>query len=187
MKTRQLSFDRCGLPMSGALAVGIGGVVLASLALARPPSRCAPEVGKSQAAGLRAGQRRHGHRTRGILGVDLLKGLASQRFSRPIVVVTVANVGRQSFQVAGWELKSGLGASLYRRATGSGRACRTAWRWVTRPTWATDMESVQAPQWTEVVGGVELADGRPKLSQRLLAAVEGHCGRSVLLDCAAVR
>jgi hypothetical protein len=135
----------------------------------------------------------------GNLSADWLEGLASQGFSRPIVAVNVANVGRQPVKVARWGLKSGLGVSLYPTDMIGPRLPHRL-EVGDAETWAMDMATVQAfiqttnetlgksqlrssrpksligkieaeirkPHGTDVVGIVELADGRPKLSQGTL-------------------
>ena len=78
------------------------------------------------------------------LSAGWLKELASQGFSRPVVAVTVANVGRQPVNVARWGLKSGLGTSLYPVAAGIGPSLPHRLEVGDAATWAVDMEAVQA-------------------------------------------
>lgn len=188
--------------MSGALAVGICGVVLASLSLGWQTASYVLTGGRVKVK-LLVGALGNGGIATGPaenLNADWLKGLASQGFSRPIVAVTVANVGRQPVMVARWGLKSGLGLSLFPSANGIGPSLPHRLGVGDAATWAIDMDTVRdfiqtanetigksqldsrrrrslleqiesairRPQGTDVVGIVELADGRPKLSQGTL-------------------
>jgi hypothetical protein len=188
--------------MSGALAVGICGVVLASLSLGWQAAIYVLSGGRVKVRLLVGALGNGGMATKPAadLSPGWLKELASQGFSRPIVAVTVANVGRQPVYVARWGLKSGLGPSLYPIADGIGPSLPHRLEVGDAATWAVDMGTVQAfimatnetlagsrpgsgrrnsllgqiqaevrrPQGTDVVGIVELAAGRPKLSQDTL-------------------
>jgi hypothetical protein len=188
--------------MSGALAVGICGVVLASLSLGWQAATYVLSGGRVKVRLLVGALGNGGMATKPAedLSASWLKELASQGFSRPVVAVTVANVGRQPVNVARWGLKSGLGTSLYPLADGIGPSLPHRLEVGDAATWAVDMETVQAfmkatnetlgrsqpgsarrnsllgqieaearrPQGSDVVGIVELADGRPKLSHGTL-------------------
>src|SRR5258708_15844709 len=108
--------------MNGALVVGIGGVALASLSLGWQAATYVLTGGRIT-IGLRVGGLGSGGMVTAppeTLSQDWLESLASQGFSRPIVAVTVANIGRQPVTVARWGLKSGLGMSLYPAADSIG-------------------------------------------------------------------
>jgi hypothetical protein len=187
--------------MSGALAVGICGVVLASLSLGWQAAIYVLSGGRVKVRLLVGAMGNGAMVTKPAedLNVGWLKEPASQGFTRPVVAVTVANVGRQPVNVARWGLKSGLGTSMYPIAD-IGPSLPHRLEVGDAATWAVDMETVQAfrkatnealggsqldsgrrksligrieaevrrPQGTDVVGIVELADGRPKLSQGTL-------------------
>jgi hypothetical protein len=78
------------------------------------------------------------------LSQDWLENLTSQGFSRPIVAVTVANIGRQPVTVARWGLKSGLGVSLYPVADSIGPDVPHRLNIGEAATWAMDMQAVEA-------------------------------------------
>lgn len=184
--------------MGGALAVGICGVVLASLSLGWQAANYVLTGGRVKIR-LLVGAMGDGQMATGPtenLSPAWLEGLAKQGLSQPIVAVTVANVGRQPVQVTRWGLKSGLGTSLYPLANGIGPTLPHRLEVGEAATWAMELGTVQAfiqttnetlgksqlgsgrpksllgrieaevnrPQGQDVVGVVELADGRPKLS-----------------------
>jgi hypothetical protein len=131
--------------MSGALAVGICGVVLASLSLGWQAATYVLTGGRVKVkllvgalgnGGMATGPPEH-------VSADWLQRLASQGFNQPIVAVTVANVGRQPVQVVRWGLKSGLGASLY-PSNGVGPPLPHRLEVGDAATWAVGMEAVQA-------------------------------------------
>ena len=197
------SSDRYGFRMSGALAVAVCGVVLASLSLGWQAASYVLSGGRVKVK-LLVGALGNGAIVTGPaenLSADWLEGLASQGFSEPIVAITVANVGRQPVKVARWGLKSGLGMSLWPPANGIGPSLPHRLEAGDAATWAVDTMTVQAffqaanqvwgksqpgssrgksligkvaaevkrPQGTDIVGIVELADGRPKLSKTTFA------------------
>ena len=184
--------------MNGALAVGICGVVLASLSLGWQAASFVLSGGRVKARLLVGALGNGGMATRPAADLDAgwLKQLESQGFSQPVVALTVANVGRQPVNVTRWGLKSGLGTSLYPVADGIGPRLPHRLDVGEAATWAIDMRSAQAfiyatnetfkaseartgrpktlfggiaaefqrPHGTDVMGVVELADGRPRLA-----------------------
>jgi hypothetical protein len=132
--------------MNGALVVGICGVVLASLSLGWQAATYVLTGGRIT-VGLRVGGLGNGGMATAppeTLSQDWLENLASQGFSRPIVAVTVANIGRQPVTVARWGLKSGLGMSLYPVADSIGPDLPHRLDIGESATWAVDMHAVEA-------------------------------------------
>src|SRR6266487_1555047 len=132
--------------MNGAaLAVGICGVVLASLSLGWQAAVYALTGGRVK-VGLLVGAMGNGGmvtRPAVTLSADWLQDLASQGFTRPIVAVTVANVGRQPVGVVRWGLKSGLGMSLYPPPNEIGPSLPHRLDVGDAATWVVDMHIVQ--------------------------------------------
>ncbi len=132
--------------MNGALVVGICGVALASLSLGWQAATYVLTGGRIT-IGLRVGGLGSGGMVTAppeTLSQDWLESLASQGFSRPIVAVTVANIGRQPVTVARWGLKSGLGMSLYPAADSIGPSLPHRLDIGDSATWAVDMRAVEA-------------------------------------------
>ena len=101
--------NRYGSPMTGALAVGVCGVVLASLSLGWQAANYVLTGGRVKVRLLVGAVGRGGIVTAPAtnLSLEWLQGLAAQGFSQPIVAVNVANVGRQPVKVERWGLKWG--------------------------------------------------------------------------------
>jgi hypothetical protein len=187
---------------SSSLPVAITGVVLASLSLGWQAANYVLTGGRIT-VNLLVGAMGNGSMATAApekLSSEWLEGLAAQGFSRPVVAVTVANVGRQPVVVAGWGLKSGLGPSMHPMADSIGPSLPHRLDVGEAATWAVDMRAVQAftqttnetlgssrptprrpptplerveaqagrPRGTDVVGIVELAAGRAKVSRGIL-------------------
>lgn len=136
---------RYGSPMSGALVVGICGVVLASLSLGWQAASYVLSGGRIKVR-LLVGAVGNGAMVTG--PVDSMtpgwfEGLAAQGFSQPIVAVSVANVGRQPVKVARWGLESGLGMSLHPSANGIGPSLPHRLDVGDAATWAVEMATVR--------------------------------------------
>jgi hypothetical protein len=132
--------------MNGALVVGICGVVLASLSLGWQAASYALTGGRITVR-LQVGGQGHGGMATAPpenLSQGWLENLASQGFSRPIVAVTVANIGRQPVTVTRWGLKSGLGVALYPTADSIGPTLPHRLDIGDSATWAVDMSAVTA-------------------------------------------
>jgi len=132
--------------MGGALAVGVCGVVLASLSLGWQAANYVLTGGRVKITLLVGAMGSGGMMTISTenLRPDWLEGLAEQGFSRRIVAVRVANVGRQPVQVTRWGLKPGLGPSLYPQANGIGPSLPHRLDVGEGETWAVGMDAVQA-------------------------------------------
>jgi hypothetical protein len=189
--------------MSGALAVGVCGVVLASFSLAWQAANYVLTGGRIKVRLLIGAVGNGGIVTAPPenLSPEWLQGLASQGFSRPVVVVNVANVGRQPVKVVRWGLKSGLGVSLYLPPDGIGPSLPHRLDVGDAETWTINMDTVRTfiqtgketlgksqgarssggksligkiaaemgrPEGADMVGVVELADGRKKFSEGVL-------------------
>jgi len=171
--------------MGGALAVAICGVVLASLSLGWQAANYVLTGGRVKVR-LLVGAMGNGGMATGPtenLSPDWLEGLAKQGFSRPIVAVTVANIGRQPVQVTRWGLKSGLGASFYPLTDGIGPSLPHRLEVGDAATWAVGMDTVQAFFQTtnETLGKSQLGSGRPKsLIGRIEAEARRPLGRDVV-------
>jgi hypothetical protein len=181
-----------------SLVVGICGVTLASLSLGWQAANYVLTGGRVKVR-LRVGGLGNGGMITApsnSLSANWWENLASQGFQRPIVAVTVANVGRQPVTVARWGLKSGLGMSLYPAADSIGPHLPHRLEVGESETWAVDLVPVHAfiqatretlgrpeseseppksqigglgarmaAQKEDIVGVVELADGRTKRSR----------------------
>jgi hypothetical protein len=180
-----------------SLVVGICGVVLASLSLGWQAAIYVLTGGRVKVKLRVGGLGRGGMATAppNSLTASWWENLASQGFQRPIVAVTVANVGRQPVTVVRWGLVSGLGTSLYPMADSIGPPLPHRLDVGESETWAVDLAAVDAfigatretlgksqpepgppttlfriqaqmaSQKEAIVGVVELAAGRPKRSR----------------------
>jgi hypothetical protein len=180
-----------------SLVVGTCGVALASLSLGWQAATYVLTGGRVKVR-LRVGGLGNGGLVTAppnSLSANWWEQLASQGYRRPIIAVTVVNVGRQPVTVARWGLKSGLGMSLYPAADSIGPRLPHRLEVGESETWAVDLAHVhafiQAARETmgnsqvgsgpsgsllgrieaqraaqeDVVGVVELADGRTKRSK----------------------
>ncbi|HEX3961163.1 MAG TPA: hypothetical protein VHZ03_31850 [Trebonia sp.] len=189
--------------MTGALAVGICGVVLASLSLGWQAANYVLTGGRVKVRLLVGAVGRGSIVTAppAKLSPEWLQRLAAQGFSQPIVAVNVANVGRQPVKVERWGLKSGLGMSLYPTSEEFGPRLPHRLDVGDAETWAIDLDVVRSfmqtgketlensqsfkpngnsslvgkiaaemgrPEGADIVGVVELVDGRKKFSEGVL-------------------
>jgi hypothetical protein len=186
-----------------SLVLGICGVVLASLSLGWQAAQHVLTGGRVKVALRMGGFGNGGMVTMAprSLHEDWWELLATGGYQRPVVAVTVANVGRLPVTVARWGLKSGLG-TLYPAADSIGPPLPHRLEAGESETWAVDMGPVDAfirasrevhkkskaapgrptsmieaamagwraaaGQQEDVVGVVELADGRTKQSQETI-------------------
>jgi hypothetical protein len=127
-----------------SLVVGICGLVLATLSLAWQAASYVLTGGRVKVR-LRVGGFGNGGMITAPpnrLTANWWESLASEGFERPIVAVTVANVGRQPVTVARWGLTSGLGMSLYPAADSIGPSLHHRLEVGESATWAVDLASV---------------------------------------------
>jgi hypothetical protein len=175
-----------------SLVLGICGVVLASLSLGWQAATYVLTGGRVKVR-LRVGGLGDG----GIviappnsLNANWWEYLASQGYPRPIVAVTVANVGRQPVTVARWGLKSGLGMSMYPAADSIGRRLPHRLEVGESETWAVDAAPVRAfiRATRETLGRRQPESGAPKsllfggIQARMAAREENVVGVVELAD-----
>jgi hypothetical protein len=129
-----------------SLVVGTCGVVLASLSLGWQAATYVLAGGRVKVR-LRVGGLGNGGMVTAppnSLSATWWEQLAAQGYRRPIVAVTVANVGRQPVTVARWGLRSGLGMSLYPAADSIGPPLPHRLEVGESETWAVDLAPVHA-------------------------------------------
>jgi hypothetical protein len=178
-----------------SLAVGICGVVLASLSLGWQAANYLLTGGRVKVR-LRVGGLGNGGMVTAppnSLSANWWEHLASQGYQRPIIAVTVANVGRQPVTVARWGLRSGLGMSLYPAADSIGPRLPHRLEVGESETWAVDLAPVHAfiqaaretmgrsqtesePPQSLLVGGIEARMAAQK--QGVVGVVELADGRT---------
>ncbi len=147
-----------------SLVLGICGVVLASLSLGWQAAQYVLTGGRVKVR-LQIGALGNGAIVTAApssLHEGWWEQLAEQGYRRPIVAVTVANVGRLPVTVARWGLKSGLGMSLYPAADSIGPPLPHRLEVGESETWAVDMGAVDAfIRATREVLGQPRADAKP--------------------------
>jgi hypothetical protein len=149
-----------------SLVLGICGVVLASLSLGWQAAQYVLTGGRVK-VGLRMGALGPGGMVTAApssLRAGWWEQLAAQGYRRPIVAVTVANVGRLPVTVARWGLKSGLGMSLYPAADSIGPHLPHRLEVGESETWAVDLGPADAFIRTtrEALGRPQAESGRPR-------------------------
>jgi hypothetical protein len=149
-----------------SLVLGICGVVLASLSLGWQAAQHVLTGGRVKVR-LRMGGIGNGGMVTAApssLREGWWEQLAEQGYRRPIVAVTVANVGRLPVTVARWGLKSGLGMSMYPAADSIGPPLPHRLEAGESGTWAVDMGPVDAfiRATREVLGRPQAESGRPR-------------------------
>lgn len=190
-----------GLLMSGSLVVAICAVALATLSLGWQAATYVLTGGRVKVELLVGAMGNGGIVTAPPNGLspDWQEHLATQGFSRPIVAVTVANVGRQPVKVDRWGIKSGVGTSFYPVGESIGPKLPHRLEVGDAGTWAVDLITLQAfiqatnevaiksqssrgksligliieetkrPKGPAVAGLVQLADGRTRLSKGVIS------------------
>jgi hypothetical protein len=159
-----------------SLVVGICGVVLASLSLGWQAANYALTGGRVKVR-LRVGGLGNGGMVTASpnsLSANWWNQLASQGYQRPIIAVTVANVGRQPVTVARWGLRSGLGMSLYPAADSIGPRLPHRLEVGESETWAVDLAPVHAfiQAARETLGSSQAESARRK--RTLLGRIEAE-------------
>ncbi len=144
------------------MVLGICGVVLASLSLGWQAAQHVLTGGRVK-VGLRMGAFGHG----GMITAapsSIREGwweqLAAQGYRRPIVAVTVANVGRLPVTVARWGVRSRLGMSMQPARDSIGPPLPHRLEVGESETWAVDMAPVDA-----FIRATREVFGRPQLEQ----------------------
>ena len=149
-----------------SLVLGICGVVLASLSLGWQAAQHVLTGGRVKVVLGMGGLGNGGMVTArpDSLREGWWEQLAAQGYRRPIVAVTVANVGRLPVTVARWGLKSGLGMSMYPAADSIGLPLPHRLEVGESQTWAVDMRAVEAfiSATREVLGRSQAETGRPR-------------------------
>jgi hypothetical protein len=174
-----------------SFVLGICGVVLASLSLGWQAASYVLAGGRVKVR-LRVGGLGNGGMvtaTPDSLRANWWEHLAAQGYRRPIVAVTVANVGRLPVTVARWGLKSGLGMSLYPVADSIGPRLPHRLEAGESETWAVDMAPVQAfiQAARETLGGSQAESGPPSsligtIQAQMAAQKDGVVGVVELAD-----